>query len=268
MPEQNLHLSDEDLLRALDGELPARNQNRVQSHLAACWTCRTRKDELETAIADFVRVHRQGSGVRIPPPGGPRALLKARMAQIAQTQAASWLAWFQLQSWRRSAAILGLVCALAAFTYWLLSLRLSHAVENTAAVSIPNPNLTPGATVLIDRRQVCSASNTNNKTVPFALQRRVFNEYGIGTARPNTYEVDYLITPALGGADDIHNLWPQSKQATLWNAEVKDELEDRLRNLVCDGQVDLATAQHEMAANWISAYKKYFHTDRPLAALR
>jgi hypothetical protein len=78
--------------------------------------------------------------------------------------------------------------------------------------------------------------------------------------------VDYLITPALGGADDIHNLWPQSYKATVWNAEVKDALEDHLRNLVCGGELDLATAQREIATNWIEAYKKYFHTDRPLAS--
>jgi hypothetical protein len=29
--------------------------------------------------------------------------------------------------------------------------------------------------------------------------------------------------------------------------------------------LDLATAQRELAENWIEAYKKYFHTDRPLA---
>ena len=27
---------------------------------------------------------------------------------------------------------------------------------------------------------------------------------------------------------------------------------------------DLATAQHEIASNWIAAYKKYFHTQTPL----
>jgi len=136
------------------------------------------------------------------------------------------------------------------------------------AVSIPNPNLTPGATVLENRRAICSESNTNNKMVPLPLQRRVFSEYGIRTVRPNAYEVDYLITPALGGAEDIHNLWPQSKEATLWNAQVKDALEDHLRDLVCEGKLDLATAQHEMAKNWIQAYKKYFRTERPLTALR
>jgi len=47
---------------------------------------------------------------------------------------------------------------------------------------------------------------------------------------------------------------------------VKDELEGLLPTLVCRGAVDLATAQREIAANWIAAYKKYFHTDRPVIA--
>jgi hypothetical protein len=44
---------------------------------------------------------------------------------------------------------------------------------------------------------------------------------------------------------------------------VKDELEDRLRDMVCDGSLDLTEAQHEIATNWITAYKKYFRTERP-----
>jgi hypothetical protein len=41
-------------------------------------------------------------------------------------------------------------------------------------------------------------------------------------------------------------------------------LEDRLREMVCNGSLDLAAAQREIAENWITAYKKYFHTDTPL----
>ena len=136
------------------------------------------------------------------------------------------------------------------------------------AVTVPNPNLTPGATVRLSQSELCSEISENNKAVPVALQRRVFDEYGIRTAEPRAYEVDYLITPALGGADDIRNLWPESSSATVWNAQVKDALEAHLRNLVCRGDVDLATAQREIATNWIEAYKKYFHTDRPVAGLR
>jgi hypothetical protein len=96
------------------------------------------------------------------------------------------------------------------------------------------------------------------------LRRRVFALYGMPGADPNAYEVDYLITPALGGADDIGNLWPQSYRATIWNARVKDALEDRLHDLVCRGDLDLPTAQHEISSDWIGAYKKYFHTDKPI----
>jgi len=50
----------------------------------------------------------------------------------------------------------------------------------------------------------------------------------------------------------------------LWNAHTKDALEDHLRSMVCNGQLELATAQHEIASNWVAAYKKYFHTRGPL----
>jgi hypothetical protein len=45
---------------------------------------------------------------------------------------------------------------------------------------------------------------------------------------------------------------------------VKDALEDRLREMVCDGTLDLTEAQREIAGDWIGAYKKYFHTDQPI----
>jgi hypothetical protein len=106
-------------------------------------------------------------------------------------------------------------------------------------------------------------ANMKNKIVSAALRKKVFQEYGIEKAEPRAYEVDYLVTPALGGADDIRNLWPHSYSSTAWNARVKDALEDRLREMVCEGSLDLTQAQREMAANWIAAYKKYFHTDKP-----
>ncbi len=131
-------------------------------------------------------------------------------------------------------------------------------------VSLPDSSLTPGAATLATRGTVCAQANTKNKAVSVALQRKVFQEYGIADAKPQAYEVDYLVTPALGGADDIRNLWPHSYSATSWNAQVKDALEDRLREMVCDGSLDLAEAQQEIARNWIAAYQKYFHTDQPL----
>jgi hypothetical protein len=48
------------------------------------------------------------------------------------------------------------------------------------------------------------------------------------------------------------------------NARVKHELEDRLHEMVCNGELDLSTAERVISTEWIVAYKKYFHTDRPL----
>jgi len=61
---------------------------------------------------------------------------------------------------------------------------------------------------------------------------------------PN-FEIDHLVPLCLGGSDDFSNLWPQPRQtiAPKWNAEAKDRLERRLCEMVCSGQLDLATAQ-------------------------
>ncbi len=97
------------------------------------------------------------------------------------------------------------------------------------------------------------------------MRKEVFEEYGLMNARAEDYEIDYLIAPGLGGTEDIHNLWPQPFKSQKWNAHVKDELEERLHQMVCSGDLDLRTAQREIATDWIAAYKKYFHTDVPVS---
>lgn len=260
---QEFHLFDRELLQAVDGELPAKDAERVQSHLSACWACRARKQEIEAAISEFIRFQRGTFDRQIPPPEGPRALLKAQLAQLSAANSRHRSRRIRGISQRLGWVAIALA-VMAPLTYLALSLqRLSDAPP--VMVTVPNPVLTPGATVLFNGAQVCGQTKAKNKLVPVALQRQVFNEYGIDSVEPGAYEVDYLITPALGGADDIRNLWPESRRATLWNAQVKDALEDHLRNLVCGGQLDLATAQRDIAGNWIEAYKKYFHTNHPLA---
>jgi hypothetical protein len=100
--------------------------------------------------------------------------------------------------------------------------------------------------------------------IPAKLQQLVFEQYGIDGASPDAFEVDYLITPDLGGASSERNLWPEPYHNTVWNARVKDELEVHLKNLVCSGKLDISTAQRDLAGNWVAAYKKYFRTNTPL----
>jgi hypothetical protein len=258
------HLSDQQLLLEIEGELSTVDQRLARGHLEACWKCRARRQELENAIADFVRLHRAEFDAKLPPSAGPSALLKARIAQLSATETDRRANWSPFSRGLVRVAVGGLLLLGLFFARRSID-RQNPSRAQVGIVSIPDSRLTPGATLLVSRPTVCAQANIKNRVVPVALRQRVFEEYGISGADPRAYEVDYLVTPALGGADDIHNLWPHSYSATVWNARVKDALEDHLREMVCDGRLDLTEAQREIAGNWIAAYKKYFHTDRPLA---
>jgi hypothetical protein len=263
MKYKDSHLSDQQLLLGVEGELSAHDEKIVREHLAGCWKCRARRQELENAIAGFVRVHQQEFEAKLPPVAGPRALLKAQLAQLSASETTG-RSFRLLRRFAWAAALGGLLIPVFLLPRIMMQ-RQDLKRQQEFVVSIPDSRFTPGATLLVNRPAVCAQENVKNKAVPVALRRKVFEQYGISGADPGAYEVDYLVTPALGGSDDIHNLWPHSYSHTVWNARVKDALEDRLREMVCDGSIDLAEAQKEIAANWILAYKKYFHTDQPLA---
>jgi hypothetical protein len=248
-----MHLTDQDLILSADGELDARRAAEVRSHLDACWSCRTRQAELQQAVTDFMRAYRSELDYRLPPHAGPRALLKAQMDQRAGPAPAV--------PYRTAFAGALIAASITAIVFSISLMRMP------GDLSKPKNTLTPGETRAVTIDDVCRLQKPRDEDrslyVPVSLRQKVFSEYGIRDARPNAYEVDYLITPELGGADSIRNLWPEP-YSIMWNARVKDELEDRLHDLVCEGKLDLTTAQREISTDWIAAYKKYFHTDRPL----
>jgi hypothetical protein len=207
-------------------------------------------------------VYREAQGPPLPPPERARARLRARLAEIASQTPGRH---FWLRPWHAAAVgAVALLCALGILSLYHLSLHQGRWSHANRAFEVPSPRLTPGAARTVDRDELCNSTLPKNQVVPADLRRRVFQAYGIANADPRAYEVDYLITPALGGADDIRNLWPQPYVSTVWNARVKDELEDRLRDLVCGGHIDLAEAQRDISTDWIAAYKKYFGTDQPV----
>ncbi|MEO8051223.1 MAG: hypothetical protein ABI833_12475 [Acidobacteriota bacterium] len=266
MSSKDSHLSDQELLLAADGELPSAYAAQADLHLAICETCRIRKTDIEETLADFVQAHRAHLDPLLPSAVGPRALLRAELAQLASAPKRRLDGWFSNLTLRYTGAPL-LVASLALLIYFRPGLPSGEAFSHVP-FSFPETGLTPGATVAMNRDQLCLLAPPKNRMVAASLRRKVFQEYGIAGAAARSYEVDYLITPALGGADDIRNLWPQSYTSAVWNAGVKDELEDRLHDLVCEGKLDLATAQKDISSDWIAAYMKYFNTDRPVESAR
>ncbi len=255
MQQEHAHLSDRELIMALDGELPAGRKPGLSAHLEACWSCRERLHSLEDTIGEFVRARNHELNCNIPSNPGSQALLRARLAEASQVRETSW-SWLPGR-WRIAPAASVFFCVLA------ISVGVFEATVNAEGPK-PKTGLTPGETRPITIAEVCHTAQAEvvTRNIPEDIRRKVFSEYGISEHAGN-FEVDYLITPDLGGAPSIRNLWPQPYSAR-WNARVKDRLEQRLHQLVCDGEVDLRTAQHDIATDWIGAYKKYFHTGTPL----
>ncbi|HXK03768.1 MAG TPA: zf-HC2 domain-containing protein [Verrucomicrobiae bacterium] len=265
MESRDSHWSDRELILAADGELTARQTERLRGHLAICRECRARAQELESAMGEFVQLHRGRLDPQLPPVPAARASLQG---EIDDLDSSRLQAWSGLPAWRRGLLAIALGACILAFVSLVIPPRppVSETKLHAGLVPMSSPmaSLTPGVARRATREQVCRANQEKNRDVPLALRRQVFELYGIPGADPRAYEVDYLITPALGGSDDIGNLWPQSYAATVWNAHVKDALEDRLRELVCRGDLDLTTAQRDISKDWIAAYKKYFRTDVPI----
>jgi hypothetical protein len=142
---------------------------------------------------------------------------------------------------------------------WTLLLSVFFAASVFAADPIlPDPHLTPGATVQVSIDAICTPHYTEAvRHVTAATKRKVFAEYGIDPANSREYEVDHLISLELGGSNDIKNLWPQSYKTKPWNARKKDVLENRLHHLVCERMITLEEAQRAIATNWIAAYQEY-----------
>ena len=265
------HVSDADLFLLEDGELGQRRLARARRHVQACRACADRRQELLAALAELTRAQRAAR----PPERDAQASrvgLLGRLAREPDTPGAleSWLTgpW---PGWRR--APLAAAGVLAAVLVAALSVQQVDQRGDVArfaagptpqAPALPRPDLTPGAVRRVSVEEVCGRSESESPpAVAASVARQVFADYGADFRRAEEYELDFLITPELGGTADARNLWPQPYGATRWNAYVKDELEQLFQRLVCDGTMDITTAQREIATDWIAAYRRYFATDRP-----
>jgi hypothetical protein len=257
MQNDETHISDPELLELLDGEATGRDAARLLTHLANCWKCRSRRAKLEGTIEGFIHAH-QSAEMGLPPIDAAREQLRGRLRQPRNPLPATELPRRRFVFKPRFA--LGTAAAGA-----LLALGIVYLNVQDVAASTPNIHLTPGAIRTVSREELCSAPAKGFYPIPATLAYRVFEKYKIRNPGQRSYEVDYLITPALGGADDIRNLWPQPYVSGEWNAHVKDALEDYLHDEVCSGNLDLETAQRDISTDWIAAYRKHFKTDRPLA---
>ena len=252
------HVTDRELVEHIDDELPESRRSEVDGHLSECDVCRARQ-ALMTSVASATLAECRSTVTTDPALSGQsRARLEIALAHMTEEPRRSWPAL---------AAVAAAVVVLAAWASIRVGTEPARSVDVRHGLALPVAAITPGATWDIGVEELCSGT-TPARPITVAMRAEVLSAYGVEHVPADQYELDYLITPELGGATDARNLWPQGYASPVWNARVKDELERLLPQLVCSRQLDLGTAQRDMAVDWIAAYKKYFRTDLPLEAHR
>lgn len=264
------HPSDRVLICALDGELPSRRRAAVDAHVRGCHQCRARVEALAAIGAETAEAAR-GESARWSRHEALRDRLRAEMVRRAPIRRSRW---FRL---RRAVAALELgprlTPAAAALVLIVPTIWLTYSVisrngspRDVEAAALPDHALTPGAVGPVSLTTLCAGRSVDKPAIAPAVRETVLRGYRMERVDSREYELDYLVTPELGGVPDPRNLWPERYSAGVWNARVKDDLEDLLPKLICRGDLDLPTAQREIADNWIAAYRKHFRTDHPIRA--
>jgi hypothetical protein len=164
-----------------------------------------------------------------------------------------------------TAAALLLAASAAAYTVQRQPPAGSCHARGKASVSLPDAHCTPG---VADRRvtqgnihsTICrsgySASVRPPESVTEPEKLASMKAYGDHDS-PRHYEYDHLISLELGGApNSARNLWPEPGASP----NPKDRAENRLHAQVCHGAISLSSARHQIATNWVAAYRRLFGT--------
>ena len=144
--------------------------------------------------------------------------------------------------------------------------RACHA-RGSGLYTRPDPRCTPGALNPAVRQTTIAATicrvgwtSTVRPDVSVSEPEKLASMRAYGDlGSPSRLEYDHLVPLELGGAaNDPRNLWPEPDYtgAMGFYRNPKDELENALRRMVCDGRLSLSQAQREIASDWVSVYFK------------
>jgi hypothetical protein len=133
---------------------------------------------------------------------------------------------------------------------------------------LPNRQLTPGAvnpdvTQSNIRSTICVSGWTATVRPPVSYTNQLkyaqlHSGYNLdGDLNMKDYEEDHIVPLEVGGnPSSTLNLFPEPRNIKL-SSYVKDQLENRMHQLVCSGQITLKAAQAVFLTNWEKGYSQY-----------
>lgn len=129
------------------------------------------------------------------------------------------------------------------------------SVGGLGPISRPDLRITPGVVAVRDVTAVCQAPKHTHIQIPYYVQLSVYASYGLPATAAASYGLDYLVPLQLGGAVVKANLWPAAIQGIGFHQ--KEQLNYRLRLMVCEQGLPLAQAQQDIVSDWYALWIRY-----------
>lgn len=141
----------------------------------------------------------------------------------------------------------------------LAALAFVPAQAQSTYPDLPNPTLTPGDVQSIDTQLVCMKDYpAANRNVTTSKKNKIYKAYGVDKSLcVGGCKIDHLIPIAIGGSNDVKNLWPHEYGATH-NVFAKTRLEIRLRKEVCSGKIPITEAQACIRDDWTKCFDRFY----------
>jgi hypothetical protein len=151
---------------------------------------------------------------------------------------------------------------LTIFIYFVFT--IAHA-QTGLGIDKPNYSLTPGSSMTDNLNVICvSGYSATVRNVSEGLKQKVYKLYSVPKNERGSEngieisKIDHLIPLAIGGSNDITNLWPhyyntQSGMGVL----KKNIIENTLHRKVCQNEIEIHEAWKCIALDWQSCYYKH-----------
>jgi anti-sigma factor RsiW len=95
---ENEHLSEEQLLMFVDGELSSKQVSKVREHLETCWTCRAELEKVEETISLFVEFRKKVQTPLNPPPPNNWSNFTRKLNDLKREETKPQRSWFSFSN--------------------------------------------------------------------------------------------------------------------------------------------------------------------------
>jgi hypothetical protein len=237
------HITDEDLLKLMDGEISSTDGRKVRQHLEECWGCRGRYEEMQATILQFINYRNRLAAPHMPPSSGNRNRFIAKLDESIESMRTSRasrlldsprLALTLIRNPLFTSCLILFTAALAITFVW----RHSPTVEASellqrAEASETHPSQNGGHLVVYQKIRI----RTRNTT----LERTLYRD-SEGRRRSRTHELDKSETELRSTLELAGIDWQIPLAASdfrRWHDHLTDK-EDEVRH-TADGALTLLT---------------------------